>query len=344
MTRLVDVAKEAGVSVGVVSKVLSGTQTAISIPESTKNRIRKAAKSLDYVPDARARLLRAQSSPMVGVLVRGLAGTFRSELLHHLSRGMVEMGKEFLVSIHQGKMEMAKHAIYTFRTYRTSAVLVIGGDDIMTDELSQMLIDGRKQCGPAISVSFHQPQTGVPIIRLDIDGMIRKFAERSAAMDCQYLLAIGPTSHSRSPHLLERFAGIMGEYEGLAHDTLFVPGNDMEEFGQTVTTHVADHAGGRRMAILVTNDSEAVAIAHALRRQGFRIPEDVAIMGYGNQIVARLGTPTITTFDVLGTIPAMAAKVVSLLRMIEKGNDPQVGEYLFQPEIIERESFPQPSV
>jgi len=340
MATLVDVAREAGVSAGVVSKVLGGKKTAISIPDATRRRIHSAAKSLNYVPDARAQLLRTKSSPMLGVLVRSLNGTFRSQLLHGLSDGMLRMGKEFLVNIHRGEVAMALHSVYTFRTYRTSAVLLIDGKDVMTDEVERMLVGGAAECGPAICVSFHGPQPSFPCVRLDIDGILHEALDRAAADGRHRVILAIADKHYSSLGLAMRFPVIARDRTDMACETLFLPGEDMDEFGRKVAQSILARRRDWPLAVLVSVDNEAVAIAHALASAGVRVPEDAAIVGYGNQTVARFATPTLTSVDVIGAIPAMAEKVVELVGRLDAGQSPEAREYLFKPKWIVRESFP----
>lgn len=326
-------------SIGVVSKVLNDKETAISVSDPTRKRIRQAARSLDYVPDARARLLRAKSSPMVGVLVRSLMGTFRSQLLHGLSDGMLRMGKEFLVSIHRGEVKMAAHAIYTFRTYRTCAVLAIGGTDIMTDEITQMLADGRKQCGPTICVSFHSPQPGVPCVGLDIDAMIEEFLDKMVADGRNHVVLACAGPYQQRVSLLTRFPTLAARRHGLSHENIELVVDELRELGTAVARRLVAQSRRFPAGVMVTNDNEAVVIAQALAAAGVRVPEEVAIVGYGNQTISRYATPAVTTLDVLGIIPSMAKQVITLLADLEQGKELQAREYLFKPEWIMRESF-----
>jgi DNA-binding LacI/PurR family transcriptional regulator len=68
-TRLVDVAKAAGVSIGAASDALSGKNR---IPEATRNRIREIANNLGYVPNPIARALTTGHLPLVGLVISAI--------------------------------------------------------------------------------------------------------------------------------------------------------------------------------------------------------------------------------------------------------------------------------
>lgn len=68
-TRLVDVARTAGVSIGAASDALSGKNR---IPEETRNRIREVANNLGYVPNPIARALTVGHLPLVGLVISAI--------------------------------------------------------------------------------------------------------------------------------------------------------------------------------------------------------------------------------------------------------------------------------
>ncbi len=78
-----DVAKEAGVSIGAVSKVLHGRGGNIRVSEATSQRIRDAARTLSYRPNYHARSLRSGKSRSVGVIASSSRGFDERGLYHN---------------------------------------------------------------------------------------------------------------------------------------------------------------------------------------------------------------------------------------------------------------------
>ncbi|RMD83078.1 MAG: LacI family transcriptional regulator [Lentisphaerae bacterium] len=76
---LKDIAREAGVHVSVVSKVINGSRGNSGVSEATRNRIFEIARTIGYRPQAAARMLRSNRSGIVGVLVKN---TDHSSLAH----------------------------------------------------------------------------------------------------------------------------------------------------------------------------------------------------------------------------------------------------------------------
>lgn len=95
--RLVDVAREAGVSVGAASDALAGKNR---IPEATRERVREAATRLGYVPNAAARALGSGHLPIVGLVVGSLRrpeeferfGAFWADVIGRASTVLAQRG------------------------------------------------------------------------------------------------------------------------------------------------------------------------------------------------------------------------------------------------------------
>ena len=77
MVKIVDVAKQAGVSTATVSRVMSG---ALGVSEETRTRVNAAVKSLGYRPDLAARRLRSGRTDTLGLIVSDIRNPFFTEI------------------------------------------------------------------------------------------------------------------------------------------------------------------------------------------------------------------------------------------------------------------------
>ena len=71
-----DIAEATGVSQSTVSRVLSGTPTAVPIAEATRKRVMETARELGYRPNPLARGLRGAPTMLLGVIVRDVTDPF----------------------------------------------------------------------------------------------------------------------------------------------------------------------------------------------------------------------------------------------------------------------------
>ncbi|MEX2325372.1 MAG: LacI family DNA-binding transcriptional regulator, partial [Gemmatimonadaceae bacterium] len=95
MVTIKDVAREAGVSVATVSRVLNGSGP---VSEQTGQRIREVAGRLRYVPHGGARSLITRKTQTLGVLLPDLYGEFFSEVIRGMDDTAQRHGFHLLIS------------------------------------------------------------------------------------------------------------------------------------------------------------------------------------------------------------------------------------------------------
>ena len=89
-----DVARQAGVSISTVSRVLN--QSAPVEDEKVK-KVRQAIKILNYEPQAAARILASQKTQTIGLLLPLISGDYFADVLRGVERGVIEGGYDLLI-------------------------------------------------------------------------------------------------------------------------------------------------------------------------------------------------------------------------------------------------------
>ncbi len=109
-----DVARLAGVSQSAVSRCF---KPGASISKDTRARVMKAARRLDYVPNAAARSLITRRSNLVAVIVPSAAHLSKPEVVGELSRQLARRGKRALLFsvAHDHELDAALAAIWQFQ-------------------------------------------------------------------------------------------------------------------------------------------------------------------------------------------------------------------------------------
>ncbi|HRU05879.1 MAG TPA: hypothetical protein P5137_08900 [Candidatus Brocadiia bacterium] len=140
---------------------------------------------------------------------------------------MLRLGKESLIDIPRGEEALARRAINTFRAYRASAVLTLGVDEVMLGGAPRMLEEGREECGPEISISFHARRSGVPSVALDVDAAMDRFFAWSRAAGLR-----GATLAAAEDRLAARH--MAGQFAQAAASSMLLPSPDVFAFGRAV--------------------------------------------------------------------------------------------------------------
>ncbi|MGP4047621.1 LacI family DNA-binding transcriptional regulator [Streptomyces sp. 2A115] len=295
-----DVAARAGVSASTVSRVLGGTYP---VAASTRARVLKAIRDLDYVVNAHARALGGSTNKTVAFVVDDVTGPFYA----HIARGVEEQasaeGRLCMLCTTHGDPQRVLAVVETMREQRADAVIVVGGawrDKAYQDRMthfahaldrvgSRLVLVGRPPLGP-----------GVPATVVDYDNEGGAFAMTT------HLLSAGHRNIAylaRMPDLStssQRISGFTRAHEllGLAPDPkLILDGPFTRSYGYQATRELLA-SGLEFTAIFAGTDMVAAGVIQALREAGRRIPDDVAVAGYDDIPVAKDVYPSLTTVSI----------------------------------------------
>lgn len=286
MATIRDVAKEAGVSIATVSRVLQGSAR---VHPDTQQRINDAIRKLDYTPNKLAQQFRSQETKNLLVIVPEIGNMFYTEILAGIKsvaskRGysilIVDSGSDPKVEEHFYAMMSQKQVdgIIAFSTALPSTVLdsyskqypiVIGCRYVNSDSLPNVSIDNIKACCDITSYVINLGHRQICYLAGPSDNHVYKarlegFLQAAKQRDIQI-----PANH-----ILDSEASIQGGY-----DATMKLVTSSEPF----------------TAIVASGDTMAVGAIRALNDMGYRVPDDVAVVGFDDVELSRLLNPTLTT-------------------------------------------------
>ncbi len=290
MARLVDIARAAGVSVGLVSRVLND-DPATRATDERRRRIREVATALQYRPHHAARALKLARTQTMALVVPILTNVIFSELL----RGVEDEAREFGYTLLLARSESfdAEGKMYQLvEEGRVDGFLLQGRDDETNEALSARI-------GQAPAVLINSILAGRP-------GSVMTDDRAAARLGTQHLLDRG---HRRialmnglgtSETARRRRAGFVGALEAAGLDPADAP---VTEFGYSpgsaypaVAALFDDRAArSRPTAVLVANLNTAMAALTGLRNQGVRVPQDVSVVALHDAWIADHSWPALTT-------------------------------------------------
>jgi LacI family transcriptional regulator len=305
------VAATAGVSIATVSRVLNQS---MPVAEDTVVRVRAAVEQLGYVPQTAARHLAQGKTQTLGLLLPDVSNDFFLPLLGSITDSAEQAGYDLLIAI-----RLAEHD----RRDRNSPLGKQNTDGLLAFDQS---IDERdlRQLHAAhfpIVLLYRSAPAGlaVPCILVENTAGARQITEHLIRVHGRRRIAFlrGPAGNEDS-RLREQ-----GYREALAaHALPFDPalvgvGEFYEE--PAYATVAGWLAEGRAFdAIFAGDDGSASGALAALNAAGKRVPEDVALVGFDDAIVARHLTPRLTTVRA-PTEQVGRVAIQQLTRLIEKG-------------------------
>ena len=285
-----EVAREAGVSVATVSRVLNGTGQA---SEDTSARIREVAARLRYAPNEAARALIKSRTHTLGVLLPDLHGEFFSEVIRGIDQRARQTGFHLLVSSFHADPREMEAALNAMRG-RVDGLILMSPDVDTRALLRDVASDLR-------TVLLNTPPgDGDPNDSVSVDNV------GGARAMVKHLLSLGHRriamikGEERNHDARERLRGyrlaLRGAREEMSPE-LEVAGDFTESAGYAAAEHLLA-LRKRPRAIFAANDAMAVGAMSALRDAGIRVPEDIALAGFDDVPMARYLTPPLSSVHV----------------------------------------------
>jgi DNA-binding LacI/PurR family transcriptional regulator len=321
------VAAHVGLSAGTVSAVLNDAPSAKHIPKHTRERILAAARKLDYRPNFFARSLRKRRTLTIGVIAHEIGDGYGSSVIAGIESGARQKDYFFLTGIH-------RHDPQLFERY-CRLLMQRGAEGIITVDYNL----AHSLQVPAVSIPGHMENEGVTNIVLD--------HHHAAELALKHLVDLGHRNiailrgHPESADSRHRWNAVqvVAQEIGLELDPELVVQIDSTDSSPSV-----GYPYGRQLiekkrpftALFAYNDISAIGAIRAFQESGFRVPQDISVVGFDDIPAAAFHYPSLTT--VRQPLHKMGEIAVEILIARIDGQKDWPREVSVQPEIVQRES------
>lgn len=332
-----DVARLAGVAISTVSRALANPGR---VNEETRQRIAAAAEQLGYTPNAAARNLRVGKSSIVMIVLPGPlfygASQIIPEVLHSIDSALVKEGFNLLVSNLDRLAETERHIVDLAFGGTVRGAIVLSSD--LPTSGNRSLADAGI---PIVSLLRDLSDAGVPsVVTNDRAAMLEATRRLIALGHRRFFYVPGPVGNY---HDIERYAGVVDALAeaGFGEDAVIRFGESFEfqegfECGRVAATALLALAERPTAAICISDDI-AIALMHAARLGGLRIPEDLSVVGFDGAAVGEYCMPGLTTMrQPTGALGAAAA--AALLALMEQAEAPDA-RIVLPSDLVERGSI-----
>ena len=328
-TSIKDVAREAGVSIATVSRVLNDIDV---VNEDTKKKVLDAIKKLGYRPNIVARSLKTQRTKTIGILIPDISNQLYPEIVRGAedvsniydynvilcnSDLDIDKEKEYLRVL---KEKMVDGVIYMSSSLSNEILDLINELDLKTvlvetkDKdglLPSVTIDNVKGCYDSTKLLIDKGLKNIAFIGTDKDTM-NAWGDRYLG----YEKAMKEAGLTIDPELVY-FSSIKVKtgYEGI---------NQFLENGKKFD------------GVICASDDIAMGAINALRDNGKEVPKDVSVVGFNDNFAASIFYPKITTisqpsYDMGSVAMRMLIKLLTN-KPLEKGH------FVLDYRLIERDS------
>lgn len=326
---MMDVAQLAGVSTMTVSRALKPNT---SVGEKTREKIREAAEQLGYVLNSNAANFASHKTGFVAVTIPSINNANFAETLTGLSDGLTDTGLQILLGYTNYSKDEEERLIEQFLQRRPEAIVVTGGSH--TERCRKLL----ENSGVPVIEMWDQPKD-------PIDESIGFSNADAAALMVDHFVKQGHSrigfiggDATRDTRGLDRRRGFVARLNelGLESHRLVSAGSPpvtMRE-GMDSLVKMLDNWPDTEAVMCVSDLSAFGAISHCIR-EGIKVPDDIAIAGFGAYDISEVSVPTITTVDVSAQAIGFAVAQQVANRLSDNKSKPMGFD---RPIIIARES------
>ena len=332
MITIYDIAKECGVSPATVSKALS---EATDVSEKTRERIRRTAAEMHYVPDARAKSLSRNQTWSLGILCQdgsemGLRHYLFAAIIEGFKKSVEKHGYDIVfISNHVGDMSFSflEHCRYR----KLDGIFLVNASPENSECIELM-------AGNLPKIAFDYSSRNIGCVSTDSNLGMKLLYDHLYDLghrDIVYLHGdVTRLVTQTRIAALQKAAAARGEE--FTDDMLVQCDYYSVSAGYDSMKSLFD-AGRIPTAVIASDDYTAVGVIKAINEAGLRVPEDISVCGYDGIEITQLMSPQLTTIrqntDAIGEKAAQ-----SIIAQIKGTKKRSSGVISIKPELIIGES------
>lgn len=330
--RMKDIAKDLGLSVVTVSKVLRDHP---DIGEETRKRVLQRVKELDYEPNILARSLVTGRSYLVGLIVPGLIHPFFAEVAKGLSQAILAKGYSLIVSSSEEDAELEAREIRHLLARRLDA-LVIASSGTDTQIFRRM----RNQSQPFILIDRAFEGFDADFVGIDDVAAGRMATSHLIEMGRRHIAHISGRENSTGVRRRQGYLDALRAHKLPVREDYIISRDfvdtDSHQQGAEATRQLLK-SKPRPDAIFCYNDPMAIGALNVILDAGLRVPEDISLVGCGNLSYNEWLRVPLTSIDQRSHLIGQRAGEI-LLRVLDGRDGPEPKKVVLEPSLIVRAS------
>ena len=331
LLNIYDIATKAGVSIATVSRVLNGSP---NVRTKTKEKVLCIIEEEGYTPNVFARGLNLNTMKMIGILCTDVSDIYYAKAVSIIENALRQYGYDSLLCSTGTKLGDKQKYTDLLLAKRVDALILIGS--IFKEERDNSHIEKAASQIPTIIVN------GL----IDVPNTYCITCDEYTAM-YENVTALIKKGHDHILYLydVESYSGMqkLNGYKealkdcGLPTSSMLLLKVDNKE-PATIEAALTDFLdkGIPVSAILASEDLLAISAMHVLYKEGYRIPEDIPVIGFNNSLLCECSMPKLTSVD--NMVDTLCKTAVNVLRDVFD-NKTVTSKMTLSAKLVERDTF-----
>lgn len=313
---LKDIAQKVGIGTASVSKALRDSH---DISPGTIEKVKKVAREMGYYPNMTARNLVNKKSYIIGVLLPEILTSLHSHVVNSFYQAARSKGYEVILMVTNENSENEKHCLHYLASLQVDGIIAIIAQET-TDFSYFNEINDRGT--PVVFYGRDVENSSIPVYGGGDYFWAGKIMNFFLSEGYKKIAFLGPykTLYS-SRKKFDAYSDCLKKAGINVSSELVKSCKINDEDGYSKTKEILDN-GFVPDAMLCANDMVAIGAAKALMERGLKIPQEVALAGFGNLYETSILNVPISTVDFY---PKQMASAVmnNLINTIEFGKKPE---------------------
>ena len=289
-----DIAERLGISPTTVSRALNNHKV---VNEQTKQRIFKEAKEMGYRSNIFASNLRSKRTNTIGVIVPRLNSPFQSSAIAGMEKIANESGFNLVISQSLESLEKEVANVQMMFNSRVDGLLVSLVDDPNNIQHFRPFID------KGIPLLFYDRvphQAGCTGVIIDNVQAAYEATAHLIEQGCQNIVhVLGNPKINVYANRLKGYRYALLDHDLPYHSENVIYSDLSEESGEFIVQKLVNMKN-RPDGLFVSNDSCAASCINFMKQAGIKVPSDIAVVGFNNDMISRLMEPKLSTINYPG--------------------------------------------
>jgi len=332
MVNMKDVADAAGVSIATVSHVLNNTKF---VSKSTREKVLKSMKELDYSPDKVAQSLRKKETGIIGFIVPDISNFFFSKLAFHIENVLKKEGYKIILGNSNENIEEEKEQVKILSSYRIDGAIIAptrGNQNYLREIIKTYDI-------PIISID--RKPSGFNCISVLVDNFISSYNAVKSLVDSGHRKIGIITGFKNLTTTNERLGGYkkcLNDRNINFNENYVKVGNYRYDAGYELTSELVEETD--ISALFVTNNLMSIGAINYLNEKNISMPDEIALIGFDDYKWASTINPPLSVIkQPIENIGKKAAEILLNRMKFPEDKVYESNEIRLETEFKKRKSF-----
>jgi DNA-binding LacI/PurR family transcriptional regulator len=280
-----------GISKSTVSRALNDHY---DVNPETARKVRELAAKIDFQPNILAQHFKQQRTFTIGVVIPETVNRFFAKAIGGIQQAADRAGYNVIICQSNESMEMEKKNLQTLLSSRVDGLLISISQETNQYNHFQHVIN---QEVPLVFFDRIVEELSAYQVHSDNYEISLQGTEHLIDHGCKRIAFIaGPQYLYTSRNRLKGYLDALEKRKIKIDDSLIIHTNYQLNTVEEYMRHLFN-LRKRPDAVFAINDMAAIEIMHILKKKGFSIPHDVAVLGFNNETICRFIEPALSSID-----------------------------------------------